>query len=124
MIKERAMTLGEIVDALEGIHPDREVIFDFGDFRPTRINSYRGYYSDLALAFSDAQDREAAYAVELREMLRGAVGRSFVGYKGGNYVMSRDTNVWVANWSQCTDVAVVRVDVQRHRVILRTAMFD
>lgn len=115
------MPLGEIIDALDGIADDTFVQFDFGGFEPTGIDSYRGYYSDLALGF----DREGMKVGALRAELQDADGGTFEGYKGGEYRMDRSTPVWVANYGRSHGVAVVAVETrEKWRVILRTALID
>lgn len=117
----KGMRLGNIIEALETAKPDSIVQFDFGGFAPDGVMSYRGYYSDLALGFEKKYDVKV---VDVLGWLRGAVGEVFTGYKGGDYLMDRETPVWVANYGDSHGVAVVRVDDQGWRVVLRTAMID
>lgn len=113
--------LGAIIDALSAAKPDAAVEYDFGGFNVTGIDSYRGYYEDLALSFGN---EGALNAGALLAMLRGADGKMFDGYKGGEYRMNRDTPVWVANWGCSHGVAVVGVEDQGWRVLVRTALID
>lgn len=115
-----AMRLGELIDALEACEPESQVTFDFGGFEPTGIDSYRGYYSDLALSFGD----QGLLAGKLLAELRDADGGVFEGYKGGKYRMDRSTPVWVANYGRSHGVAVVAVEDQDWRVLIRTALID
>lgn len=116
----KGLSLGELIDALDGIGEDTQVTFDFGGLEPTSLDSYRGYYSDLALGFADVGLKVG----ELRKELKDAVGGTFTGYKGGDYEMDRATPVWVSNYGQSAGVAIVGVEHQRWRVILRTALID
>lgn len=79
------MTLGKLIDVLEGM--DRTTPVNLG-----HPHSYRGYYSDLGLTVCDATVQD------LLNELRSAMGRTFDGYKGGEYVMHENTPVWVASW--------------------------
>jgi hypothetical protein len=115
-----AMRLGAIIDALSAARQDASVQFDFGGFEPSDVKSYRGYYSDLAIGFSD----NGLDLPSLLNELRQADGGTFEGYKGGDYRMSRDTPVWVANYGNSHGVAVVAVEDQDWRVVLRTALID
>lgn len=117
-----AMRLGNIIDALATAKPEAEVQFDFGGFGPTGVDSYRGYYSDLALSYDDQVGM--LNAGDLLKELRAADGAVFTGYKGGDYRMNRSTPVWVANWGRCHGVAVVAVEDQEWRVLLRTQLID
>lgn len=111
------LRLGDLIDALERVEEkDKHVEFDFGGFEPTGISSYRGYYSDLALQY----DGTALNTGQLLETLKKADGAVFTGYKGGDYQMNRSTPVWVANYGEAHGVAVIAVEDQGYRVLLRT----
>jgi hypothetical protein len=92
--RERAaseqMTLGELITALEAMPADLVIAGLHGP------HSYRGYYCDLAF-----EPREKTTAGKLLELCRGAMGRGFTGYKGGDYTMGENTPVWVANYGDC-----------------------
>ena len=115
-----ALRLGDLIDALEGVAPDTLVQFDFGGFEPTGVASYRGYYSDLAIGFAE----DGLKAGELLKILKEAEGAVFTGYKGGDFRMDRQTPMWVDNWGKYNGVAVVAVEDQEYRVILRTSMIE
>lgn len=115
------MRLGEIISMLEACDVGARVEFDFGGFEPTELDSYRGYYSDLAIGFSESGGMTAG---ALLAELRDADGAVFEGYKGGEYRMDRSTPVWVANHGRVHGVAVIGVNDQGWRVVLRTAMID
>ena len=93
-MKDRAetqMTLGKLIAALEELPAD--MLID-GIHSP---HSYRGYYSDLA--FESASDKVTAG--KALEMCRGAMGRVFQGYKGGDFMMGEATPVWLAEYGSC-----------------------
>lgn len=92
--RERAveqMTLGELIEALE-MMPEGAEIEGLGN-----LNSYRGYYSDLAFE----PEVGAKTAAELLETCRAAMGQVFEGYKGGEHVMGAKTPLWLANYGSC-----------------------
>jgi hypothetical protein len=95
------MRLGKLIDKLEQCDQTKTVRFDFGGFVPTELDSYRGYYEDLALGFQEYKDITVA---ELLAECKKAIGKTFYGYKGGDYVMDEATTVWVSNYgrSDCT----------------------
>lgn len=84
-------SLGQLIDLLSEdlkVHGDRVIANGFEN-----PHSYRGYYDELAF--------EPSTNVPLDKMLseaQSALGRTFMGYKGGNYVMSEHTRVWLANY--------------------------
>ncbi len=83
-------TLGNLIARLEKEDPARVLPLGF-----THAHSYRGYYEDLAF--------EPAENVTVGHMLaeaRSAMGRTFTGYKGGEYQMSEWTTVWLAPYGE------------------------
>lgn len=90
---ETQMTLGKLIAALEAMAPADMVA------NLNHAHSYRGYYSDLAFERDDGLRGAGA----LLEECRAAMGRVFVGYKGGNFVMGELTPVWVADYGSCGD---------------------
>lgn len=90
---ETQMTLGKLIAALESMPADSQV----ANLRDA--HSYRGYYSDLAFERSD----DTRPAAELLAECKDAMGQVFTGYRGGDYVMSALTPVWVAHYGRCGD---------------------
>lgn len=80
------MTLGELIAALEAADPT--LVVERGFNNP---HSYRGYYEDLAF--------EPASNITVGEMLdaaRSADGATYTGWKGGEFTMGSDTDVWLS----------------------------
>lgn len=88
---ESQMTLGDMISKLESMNGDDE-IFGLGE-----MHSYRGYYSDLSFEPSTMSEKVS----DLLERCRGAMGKTFEGYKGGDFVMGKLTPLWVAYYG-CT----------------------
>ena len=85
------MTLRELINFLEKRDATKVVRHGFN-----KPHSYRGYYDELA--FEPARD------VTIGKMLacaKAALGTTYEGYKGGEYVMEEYTDVWLAEWG-CT----------------------
>ena len=83
------MKLKEVIEILEAA-TNPAVPRPYGLGRP---NSYRGDYADLA--FSQATN------ITVDEMLahaRSAIDATFEGYKGGQYTMTLDSEVYLADW--------------------------
>lgn len=89
------MTLGEMIAVLEKLPSDAMV----GLREP---HSYRGYYERLA--FEPCDPRPVA---EVLSDARGCVGRTFTGYKGGDYTMDEGSDVHVAYEGACGDELTV-----------------
>jgi hypothetical protein len=82
----RQLTLGEVIARLELEDPGRRLADGFAN-----PHSYRGYYDQLAF--------EPASAVLVDDMLgaaRSALGSTYQGWKGGDYMMTADTDCWIA----------------------------
>jgi hypothetical protein len=79
-------TLRELIARLEA-EPDLSKRVEVGFHNP---HSYRGYYEQLAF--------EIAYDVTVGDMLtaaRFALGATYQGWKGGDYLMSDYTETWL-----------------------------
>lgn len=128
LCSDEQWTLGRLIDALAKRPVDQEVRFDFGYLAPAGLDSYRGYYEDLALSFKDTGrhgEHTSPTVAALLGDLRGAVGKSFTGYKGGEFTMGRDTAMWVANYGESGGTAVVGVDERcEYLTIITTKWID
>jgi len=85
------MNLKELIDFLEACDPDHKPLVGFA-----RPHSYRGDYAQIA--FEPARD------VTVREMLddaKAAHGKTFSGYKGGEYKMDDYSDCYIANRGCC-----------------------
>lgn len=138
------LTLGEMIATMETIvdkwhkKEKREdeneplVMFDFEYAYPTGFSSWRGVYSELALNFSfwgygpegyvkvEGFDSKPPTISEFLNMLKSTVGKTFMGWKGGEFVMGRGTPVWVANCGNSGNTAVVGIKDEGYRVIILT----
>ncbi len=92
--QERAatqMTLGNIISRLEVMQKDQR-IKGLGN-----LDSYRGYYSDLAFK----PDNTEKTVEQLLSECRATMGKVFIGYKGGEFMMGESTPLWVADYGCC-----------------------
>jgi hypothetical protein len=129
MANSDQLTLGEIITKCETcaaleykLHDGSEpsVVFDFEYIHPTGLRSWRGAYPELALSFqSEGDEMKLSTFIE---MLKDAIGRTFEGYKGGDFTMSRHTPVWVANYGNSGRTAVVDVINHDYEIILVTGL--
>lgn len=112
------MTLGALIDALEAMPPEEGIEFDFGYMRPTTLDSWRGVYAYLALGY------EGAGAITVADLLTNcceAVGAYFDGWKGGSFLMSRETPIYVDNPGEYSGTMVVGVGRRYGSVVLLTS---
>lgn len=113
------LTLGELILKLKALNkPDEDVCFDFERATPTCLSSWRGSYCELAIRFDfESNPHTVAKFIDL---LEEAVGKTYTGYKGGDFVMGKRTPVWVANYGHSGNTAVVDVLDTRYRIIIKT----
>jgi len=113
VINSGQWTLGELIDALNGITDmDKQVRFtDLNETHqypqhityPDRAGSWRGIYKELAIGYDYFEKGKRIPTVkDILILLKGCVGTIFEGYKGGEYKMELDTPVWVDNSGQCS----------------------
>lgn len=113
------MTLGVFIKALQRCNQDAEVVFDFCHIKPTDFDSYRGFYDHLALGWDD--EGEDVKCSDLLRDANDAVGKVFYGYKGGDYTMTLDTPLWVSNYGEAKETAIVDVVDKGYYVVIMTA---
>lgn len=121
----KPMTLGELIKALSRFKSDEEVKFDFVHFKPNmQIHSYRGDYSQLAVGYTSEYKQEDDVTVgNVLAMLKGAIGKTFEGYKGGDYTMDEETPIWVGDTNESGSTAIVGVEKLVY-VTIRTEMME
>lgn len=103
------MTLGEFIRALERQDPDEPVKYDFVHFGPTTLASYRGDYSELALGYNEC-GRHYPKVKDLIAHCKDALGKTFTGWKGGDYDMDERTPLWVANPGESGSTAIINIE--------------
>lgn len=109
--------LGALISLLEDRARTEPLFFDFCRFAPTNLQSYRGYYEQLAVGFSHEEGNTVR---KFLDECRAAVGKVFTGYKGGDYVMRENTPIWVSNYSETSNTVVVGVEDGEGVTILTT----
>lgn len=114
------MNLGQFTDQLQALRNERSpkataeqsqhvrVVSPSRWFLSGELLSYRGYYDQLALGFTTDQD-QAASVEDILKKCKEADGSIFQGYKGGDYVMTRETNLWLSNYGTCSSCRIVGV---------------
>lgn len=81
------MTLGGLIERLKSC-PLKDKVVELGF---DHAHSYRGYYDQLA--FEPKKNMKIQKMLDLAET---CVGHTFVGWKGGEYVMDKHVDVWIA----------------------------
>lgn len=114
------LTLGELLLWLENLKDKKKkVFFNFDDAYPLDLQSWRGSYAEICF---DYESGGTAPTVEqVITEVESAIGKTFHGYKGGDFRMGRHTPVWVAHYGQSNDTGIVGVKEEDEKVILQTA---
>jgi hypothetical protein len=102
------MELGELINALELVSPKLLVAIlkrpCFAD--PTSLHSYRGYYTDLAIGGR----QEPTTVEEFQKALQKAVGKTYLGYKGGQFRMTKTTPLWFSAYGDVSNLYFQALD--------------
>lgn len=117
------LTLGEFIKKLEEQPQDNEIMFDFVYFKPVGIHSYRGYYHQLAIGYTVDSDYQPKVG-DILKLCKDAVGKCFTGYKGGDFLMTEKTPLWVSNFSEVGDTAIVDVIDAGWKSVIETRFLD
>lgn len=117
------LTLGEFIKKLQDVEDKKtQVRFDFGGLVPSDLDSYRGFYDHLALGWK--KDYETCHVEDLLSGALTAVGATYTGYKGGEFIMDESTPLWAALYGRSTGTAIVGVTDHKWMVIIDTAYVD
>lgn len=118
------ISLGEFIDKLNsfGVEFDHhDVICAYSNAAPYRFTSYRGWYEHLALTRSEKHRMTLA---TFRNLAKGQVGIRHEGYKGGHYLMTLKTPVWLSEWGENSGYGVTDVVLMGHQIGILSEHFD
>jgi hypothetical protein len=119
MKTSRQLTLGEAILKMESLvnSPsigDRRptVRFNFEYLFPIGLDSWRGSYCELAINFEGSvrgSKLNPPDDVTFLKWLKEANGKTYTGYKGGEYLMGKTTPLWVANYGNSGNTMLVDI---------------
>lgn len=113
------MKLGDWIEELEALPPDAVVQFDDGTY-PDHLCSWRGRYAELTLDTFMGGDKFAPRRVsDLLANAREAVGKTFEGYKGGDFTMDQSTTVWADPYGEYRGWIIIGVEMGRGDLVDR-----
>ena len=108
---ETMFTLGNLIDELEKYPRNWGVLIEPFHLVPTKFCSYRGYYYDLCLQYKTRDEVVGEVTVgELLDEAKSADGDTFYGYKGGDFLMTRKSAIWVSDSDYSTGMAIGKVE--------------
>ena len=111
------LRLCDIIDQLKELPQDTPMRFDFSYACPGDLVSYRGFYEDLAVEPVDDGGRTVA---DFLRACQAAVGKTFCGYKGGNYTMNENATVWVSHRGDATGTDIRGFHDEGYQVVILT----
>lgn len=85
------MSLKELIEYLK--KEKRRKVVPMGFSNP---HSYRGYYEDLAF-----EPTENITVGKMLKCAQEALGKTYQGYKGGDFKMEEHVDVYLANYGRC-----------------------
>lgn len=120
------LTLGEVILLLKSMPQDAPIRLDTGQ-TPGQLDSWRGIYRELAFDYDDPPTDRTATVAEVLADAESAVGKTFEGYKGGDFLMGRQTPVWVSQYGTSVgpregSTAVVGIKQDGGIVVIETAI--
>ena len=127
------LSLGELILKLEPMlkktgrsEDEPNVVFDFEYLFPISLDSWRGSYEELAIGFEidSSKDRSPMSLVAFHELLTSAIGGTYQGYKGGQFVMHKNTPVWVANYGNSGNTGVFDVVDKGYEIVIITGLCE
>lgn len=113
--KSYHLTLEAAIKGLEMVVPETELRTEDG-LGVGKVSSYRGYYSDLAFCPAVQPTTIGAVLTDLR----AALGQTFEGYKGGDFLMDADTPLWISAYGSASGLAVTGLRMENGSAILTT----
>lgn len=108
------LTLGELIANLKEFDLNLPVYFEDGK-KPCDLDSWRGVYSELAISDNETHCKDGR---ELLEIAKGALTKTFYGYKGGEYQMDERTQLHRANYSECGNSFIYGVGQEDDKIVL------
>ena len=111
------LTLGAAIRELSMMPKPYVVAFDFNNYSPGEEQSYRGYYSDLAL---EPESNEPKTVEALLHQLKAALDKEYMGYKGGDFLMDGSTPLWVSKYGEGDGRAIIGIQQDIEKVVLVT----
>ena len=126
--EDKQLTLGELIAKLSDssvISPKSLIVLDTGDV-PGKFQSWRGIYAELAMTYGPIGVDVPRTVAEVLHNAEEAVGKTFQGYKGGDFLMRESTPLWLANHGDSAfrdgeNRMLTGIFVEPDRVVITTA---
>jgi len=113
------MRLKDLIEALHALDPHLSIKFEtecpVGGF-----SSYRGYYDQLAMCRGNGPTTVG----EVLQKARECDGKTFQGWKGGDFVMGLDTKVWVSDLGTCESLRPYDIVVEDGVAVIKLVLSE
>ena len=135
----RMYTLGDLIGKLEAVDPSLPVEFVYPEDTNERLKryryddkydentvgvgsfeSYRGYYEFLSIR---PQEKITTVA-EVLKNAREAVGKTYEGYKGGDYTMDRSTFIWCSHHGDASGLMITDAKIRNKNTVVIFTAFE
>ena len=113
------MNIGELLTSLRAANPEHLVFYDFCGLVPTTVNSSRGSYDLPALGWDKPSTNPTVWNL-IGELEKAIDGRTYHGYKGGEYRFNARSEICVDNYGHWTDTWITGVEERSGCVIITT----
>lgn len=121
---KKLVNLGQFIALLKCCDETVEIRFDFPcQYQPVCFGSYRGYYRYLAISYQEHDWRKENSETTVGKLLKEAekvLGKTLTGYKGGDFLMTEKTPLFVSNYGDSEGVGVVAINDLGSKVIIET----
>ena len=94
------ITLGKFIELLEEVPAENTIMFDMLlDLVPTTMHSDRGSYDEIGIGY-DLNDNimERPTVSKLLAHCKQSLGKTFTGYKGGDYPVTKERLMNMSNY--------------------------
>jgi len=121
------MNIWEIIKELEKCDKKSLVFYDNWEYTYTKINSWRWDYGLLALWYTDSYSSSVMNVKDVIKSLKSVLWTELPGYKWWKFYMDEYTDVYVANYWDCTswdgERGIYKVKEENWIVLLLTKEF-
>ncbi|MHA1447952.1 MAG: hypothetical protein ACTSP4_00830 [Candidatus Hodarchaeales archaeon] len=100
-------SLGDLIKELKNFNPDAHVGIPPFNLYPTGFDSYRGYYEDLAISYEATDYSNHITVADFIKLAEECIGKTYTGWKGGEFTMSEKTLLWIGNTGETTGLGIV-----------------
>lgn len=109
----QGLTIGDLFERLKYLPRDTPCYIEDEDGKHgvRYPHSYRGYYEQVALDIDESTT--AIKASELYRMLEPLPGNYLTGWKGGEFLISDETPVWISRPGEVSDRRLVGLMLNR-----------